>query len=895
MAALAEDPSTVTYTNPILGGYSPDPSIVKAHDGGFYLINSSFGSAPGIPVHYSEDLVHWELVSYAASQANIQPGNLAASLGWGMDGLYAPTIRENNGTYYMVVTNFSNFSVFITTSTNPKDPNGWSTPLTLTLPGYVNLDPDLLFDTDGKVWLTASQMGTITAVELNLTTGRYIGSPVPLFGGIASEAEGPHVYRIGDYYYLSLAEGGTATNHMQTISRLDASIGLANSTPADWEVAPIRINTPGAAVNNYALVRYALDNNLLSDGNPPFNPIINNGTTGEITQTGHADLVADQNGNWWLVFLGTRPEVLPNLARETFLAPVTWVDDWPVVNGGNPITTTMTGPRVAPPHAFTTTPRDNFNSAVLDLRWNYMYNPLDDAVSLTANPGFLTLQTRGTLTPAGNTSSATSGRSSLVGQRQRDKEMTFTTKLAFEPVNDAERAGIVMYGNGPSPSRGPGSGTTEFTIQRDNGANRLWLNLNGGGQTHPEITAPLGSATEVWLRVKCDNEQYEFIYSLNGEDWTTLAIAPSSDVVAFPGFAGIFVGLWATSGVANVDTNTPALVDWAEYLPYANTDLSGLTGAIAAAAALTGTDFTTESWQALQDVIAAAQILADDGGPQTDVDSATAAVLAAIAGLTVNQPEPYDDSAIRAALDALATAVAAIPTASYNDAAVRAALDALTTAVAAIPTQAYNDSAVQSALAALATAVAAIPTQPGETYNDAAVRAALNALAAAVAAIPTDQPAQYDDAPIRQAIADLAEQIGQLGTTQPGPAQSTYDDSAVRASLVALTNSIAALSAQAQLPAAPPAPATIKAGSVKVTGTAKVGKKLTAKTASWTAGVKLTYKWYASGKVIKNAKAKTLKLTKAMAGKKIKVKVTATKTGLAAAAKTSKTTKKVKS
>ena len=66
---------------------------------------------------------------------------------------------------------------------------------------------------------------------------------------------------------------------------------------------------------------------------------------------GHADLMEDHNGNWWLVFLAVRPitdehrrVLLHNLGRETFLAPVTWENGWPVVNGGHEVMMEMDGP-----------------------------------------------------------------------------------------------------------------------------------------------------------------------------------------------------------------------------------------------------------------------------------------------------------------------------------------------------------------------------------------------------------------------------------------------------------------------------------------------------------------------------------------------------------------------
>jgi beta-glucosidase len=118
-----------------------------------------------------------------------------------------------------------------------------------------------------------------------------------------------------------------------------------------------------------------------------------------------------------------------------------------------------------------------------------------------------------------------------------------------------------------------------------------------------------------------------------------------------------------------------------------------------------------------------------------------------------------------------------------------------------------------------------------------------------------------------------------------------YDHSAMEAAIAALAKAVEALKTE---PVKDTPPTAVKAGTVKISGQVKVGKKLTAKTAGWTSGVKFTYRWYAGGKAIKKATAKTFKVTKALVGKKLTVKVTARKTGLTTASKTSKATAKVK-
>jgi hypothetical protein len=80
----------------------------------------------------------------------------------------------------------------------------------------------------------------------------------------------------------------------------------------------------------------------------------------------------------------------------------------------------------------------------------------------------------------------------------------------------------------------------------------------------------------------------------------------------------------------------------------------------------------------------------------------------------------------------------------------------------------------------------------------------------------------------------------------------------------------------------------------KITGTAKVGRKLKVKVGTWSPKAKYTYKWYANGKAIKGANKATLKLKKAQKGKKITVKVTGKKSGYVTVTKTSKATRKVK-
>ena len=140
------------YQNPIIPGFHPDPSICRVADD-YYLVNSSFQYFPGVPLFHSRDLVNWEQIGHCLTRPSQLP--LHSSSAWG--GIYAPTIRYNDGTFYMITTNVSDKGNFIVHTT---DPHGeWSEPVWLKQGG---IDPSLYFE-DGKCYLVSNpDAGTST-------------------------------------------------------------------------------------------------------------------------------------------------------------------------------------------------------------------------------------------------------------------------------------------------------------------------------------------------------------------------------------------------------------------------------------------------------------------------------------------------------------------------------------------------------------------------------------------------------------------------------------------------------------------------------------------------------------------------------------------------------------
>jgi xylan 1,4-beta-xylosidase len=286
-------------TTPIIPGFHPDPSICRVGDE-YFIANSSFEYAPGVPIWRSADLLEWTLVGNALTRAS----QLTPSRGAANSGIYAPTLRHHDGRFWLVTTNVEEVQRghLIVSAVDPAGP--WSDPVHVR--GTVGIDPDLFWDEDGVCHLTwASFLPTLHGVAsapIDPTTGEFLAEPALLWPGTGMAApEGPHLYRREGWWYLLLAEGGTERGHAVTVAR-------ARELDGPWEPAP----------HNPILSHRSLDH-----------PVQN---------TGHGDLVQLSDGSWAMAHLGVRPRgQTPRFhtnGRETFLVGIDWVDGWPVVDEG---------------------------------------------------------------------------------------------------------------------------------------------------------------------------------------------------------------------------------------------------------------------------------------------------------------------------------------------------------------------------------------------------------------------------------------------------------------------------------------------------------------------------------------------------------------------------------
>jgi xylan 1,4-beta-xylosidase len=514
-AAGADAPRITSYRNPVLSGVYPDPSVVRVGEW-FYLVNSSFEMFPGVPLHRSRDLVHWEPLGYVLTRDSQLPLATARPSG----GIFAPTIRYHAGTYYMITTNVSHRGTFFVTATDPAGP--WSEPIWITGPG--GIDPSLFFDDDGKVYLTSTGSAPgIYQAQIDVASGKQLTPPRVVWKGTGGRyPEGPHLYKIAGRYYLMISEGGTEYGHMVTMARASSPWGPFEPCPR---------------------------NPILTHRDTPLSQ--------PIQATGHADLVEDGEGNWWMVFLGIRPQggyYWHHLGRETFLAPVRWdAQGWPVVNEGKPIALDMhvRGLPAQPTPAVLV--RDDFD-APLGAAWNFLRNPVRASYSTTERRGWLTLH--GTAVPLDQPD----GVSPTFVARPQDLRARIAARIDFTPAREGEEAGLVLYREPRHRFelgvRRGGSGGREVFVRQTVGAFVSTVTA----------TAPAPGNAPLILRIEAEPTRYTFAWGPSPDHLQTLGNAEtrllSTEVTG--GFIGTYVGMYALAPGGD-PSPAAAAFDWFDY------------------------------------------------------------------------------------------------------------------------------------------------------------------------------------------------------------------------------------------------------------------------------------------------------------------------------------------
>ncbi|MFJ9706740.1 family 43 glycosylhydrolase [Streptomyces sp. NPDC101234] len=294
--------------NPVIRGFAPDPSLVRAGDR-YYLATSSFEWFPTIPIHRSRDLAHWE---YAGHVEGAAPGDSLAGVP-DSGGIWAPSLSWDGVRFWVtysivrsVGTPYFDLDTYVSTAMDVSGP--WTPPRRVPSHGF---DPALFHD-DGRIWLLNIQndhrpggrrFAGIVATELDPETLTAVGATRLLLQHDRL-IEGPKLLKRDGWYVLVLAEGGTGFEHGVRVARSRSLTG-----PYDLDERP-----------------------LLTTRDDPDWPL---------QKAGHAELVQTPEGDWFLSHLTARPLQTPEgprcpLGRETAIQPVTWdTEGWPRLRHGD--------------------------------------------------------------------------------------------------------------------------------------------------------------------------------------------------------------------------------------------------------------------------------------------------------------------------------------------------------------------------------------------------------------------------------------------------------------------------------------------------------------------------------------------------------------------------------
>lgn len=481
------------YTNPVVKGFYPDPSVCKAN-GKYYMVCSSFQYFPGVPLFESENLVNWTQIGYVLTKKNQVMLDKINSSG----GVFAPTIRYNDGRFYMVTTNdttHQNFYVYT------DDIYGqWSDPIYVDQGG---IDPSLYFE-NGRTYFMSNGaddegVGGVIQCEIDITTGEKLSKSKCIWQGSGGRyLESPHMYKIGDYYYLMAAEGGTEYGHMITYARADSVWG---------------------EFKNY-----------------PKNPVLTNRNKAPfiIQGIGHGDLVCDYSGNWHIVCLGFRQihmwKPYHHLGREVFLTPVKFNEDGWFTAGKDG--TTDFEYEIEGDFQQVEKKLYTFENTDWSIDWCFMRHPTIENYELSCDKAVLD----GTEITLDDTDSPT-----FVAVRQRDFEFDLKVDVSIE----SGEGGVTVYHCENEHF--------DIALRKTDGKTEAVCKLNIGGIKHVAGAIPLESDCAT-LVIHGDNFGYNLGVVTNGKEINLgygISKYLSSEVCE--GFTGVMLGLYAINGKAEFE------------------------------------------------------------------------------------------------------------------------------------------------------------------------------------------------------------------------------------------------------------------------------------------------------------------------------------------------------
>lgn len=298
--ALAGD----TYTNPVINTSLPDPSVIRADDGYFYLYATE--DIRNLPIYRSRDLVDWQFVGTAFTPETRPQWNKKG-------GIWAPDINRIGDKYVLYYSKSVwggewTCGIGVATADRPEGPFTDHGPLFISKEiGVQNSIDQFFIEDNGHKYLFWGSFRGIYGIELS-DDGLSVkpGAEKKQISG--TFMEGTYIHKRGKYYYL-FGSAGTCCEGAKSTYRV--TYGRSENLFGPY------VDKKGQRL---------LDNHyeVLIHGDDTF------------VGTGHnAEFITDDYGQDWILYHGYKKAEADD-GRVVFLSRVDWKDGWPEVAGGVP-------------------------------------------------------------------------------------------------------------------------------------------------------------------------------------------------------------------------------------------------------------------------------------------------------------------------------------------------------------------------------------------------------------------------------------------------------------------------------------------------------------------------------------------------------------------------------
>ncbi|NJY62117.1 family 43 glycosylhydrolase [Salinimicrobium sp. CDJ15-81-2] len=311
-----EESEQKEFTNPVVDQNFPDPTVIKAHDGYFYVYatNSEVnGVIHNMQVRRSKDLIDWEVLRDAMPEKPT----------WGSGDFWAPHVMYDQGMdryllYYSGESTDTDVGkcLGIAVANSPEGPFVDLGQPMLCGESFVNIDPMVFVEPDtGEkyfYWGSGHEPIMVQALEEDGTNFKAGSQAIAVIQPVHDDSldnyenlvEGAWVIKKNGFYYLFYSGDNCCGDQ------------------AHYAVMVARSKSPNGPFEKY---KNAEGNSVILKKNEAW------------IAPGHNSLIQDEQGTYWMAYHAIDANA-PNAGRKMLLDKVSWKDGWPYVNNGTPST-----------------------------------------------------------------------------------------------------------------------------------------------------------------------------------------------------------------------------------------------------------------------------------------------------------------------------------------------------------------------------------------------------------------------------------------------------------------------------------------------------------------------------------------------------------------------------